>query len=200
MNAVISSTDGFAYVYRLHGYVGNAIGLFELFFALWWLGWSFGITWMGYRVASAVVEKIGQREWAVWHEGSWGHPVDVIEAIKMFTLLIVFSIAVWISGYSLASNADELLDFFNNYDQYTDDEASTKTNNTRDPEGTAIVYDLGYHVLTIFGADLVFEAVYIGAWWFADKFKGFHEVHACDVNDYDSSQYSGIIDDFKGLS
>ena len=155
---------------------------------------------MVYSVASAVVEKIGQREWAVWHEGSWGHPVDVIEAIKMFTLLIVFSIAVWISGYSLASNADELLDYFNNYDQYTDDEASTKTNNTRDPEGTAIVYDLGYHVLTIFGADLVFEAVYIGAWWFADKFKGFHEVHACDVNDYDSSQYSGIIDDFKGLS
>jgi len=95
-------------------------------FATFWLLWSFGITWMGYRVASRIVEVVGEREYAVWHEGSWGHPVDVIEGIKMFTLLIVFSIGVWISGYSLASNADELLDFFNNYAQFTDDESSTK--------------------------------------------------------------------------
>jgi len=48
--------------------------------------------------------------------------------------------------------------------------------------------------------DLVMEAIYSGAYLFADKFKGFHEVHACDVNEHDSSNYSGIVDDIKGLT
>lgn len=43
--------------------------------------------------------------------------------MKIFTLLIVLAVATWISGYSMASNADELLDFFNHYDDKTDDEA-----------------------------------------------------------------------------
>jgi len=46
--------------------------------------------------------------------------------MKMFTLLIVYAVAIWIAGYSMGSGADELLDFFNHYDSKTDDESSTK--------------------------------------------------------------------------
>lgn len=56
------------------------------------------------------------------------------------------------------------------------------------------MYDLGYHFVTMFGFDLVMEAVAIGGYLMYENFAKFKEVQACDINDYDSSNYSGIVD------
>jgi len=53
---------------------------------------------------------------------------------------------------------------------------------------------LGYHFTTIFGFDLVMIAIHLGGYLFFDKFAKYSEVQACDINDYDSSNYSGIVD------
>lgn len=42
-------------------------------------------------------------------------------------------------------------------------------------------------------------AIHLGGYFFFDKFAKFSEVQACDINDYDSSNYSGIVDSIKGL-
>ena len=74
----------------------------------------------------------------------------------------------------MASSADELLDFFNHYDDKTDDEASSKTNGTTDPEGTAIVYDLGYHFIVMFGYNLVMDAIAYGGYMMYHHFGHFN--------------------------
>lgn len=76
VEAVIATTEGFAYNYRLHGWVGNGLGLYELVWATWWLLRSFCITWTAYDLATHVTEELDMREYAVWHEGTWGHTVD----------------------------------------------------------------------------------------------------------------------------
>lgn len=66
---------------------------------------------------------MSKREYAALNEGTFGAPVDVISAIQHFVLLMVLTVVTWITGCALGDNMDELIDWFNKYAQYTDDEA-----------------------------------------------------------------------------
>lgn len=140
------------------------------------------------------------RERAVYTKGSLGSAVDMISAIQHFVLLMVFTVVTWIVGCSLADNMDKMLNWFNWYSSFTGQEAFGNQTN-RDPNGTAIWYDLGYHTTIIMGVDFLYGIMYIGAWWFyaMSGFADFKPVQNCDLNTVDSSRYNGLVSDIENL-
>lgn len=106
---------------------------------------------------------------------------------------MIQAFAVWISGYSLGNNAEELIDYYNHYSTKTKDNGTDKDNNEEYPEGTAAWYDLIYHAFLTMHSYMLFTFImfmgYFFSWWFAV----FHPVsEVCDVEEYDSSKYSGL--------
>jgi len=80
---------------------------------MWFLWWSFGLSAEAYWNTSNLIDEMFKREHAVYHEGSFGHPVDTIEAIQHFVLLMVLTVVTWIVGCSLGDSMDELVNWFN---------------------------------------------------------------------------------------
>ena len=68
---------------------------------------------------------------------------DVV--FKTVTFMFMCTLGVVISGVSLGDVADELITYFDAYDDETDKEGTDKETGTKDPHGTAVVYDILYH-------------------------------------------------------
>jgi len=136
----------------------------------------------------------------VYTEGSLGTPVDIVSAIQHFVLLMVFTVVTWIVGCSLADNMEKMVDWFNIYAQYTDNEAKGNQSDF-DPHGTAIYYDLGYHTAIILGVDFLYSIIYLGGWWFYAEsgFADFKPVQNCDLDNVDSSRFNGLVSDIQNL-
>lgn len=81
VDAAVNFTEGMAYIYRDHSWLGNGLGLWEAFWAVWFLWWSAGITYEAFDNTYNLTQEMGKREKAVLTEGSLGHAVDVIQAI-----------------------------------------------------------------------------------------------------------------------
>merc|ERR1711918_175205 len=77
-----------------------------------------------------------------------GQTVTIVEGYKYLALGCVIGVGAWISGLALGDSAEKLLNFFNEYEQKTRDEASDADGNT-DADGTAIIYDLAFHFVTL---------------------------------------------------
>ena len=98
------------------------MGLWEVFFILLWLGWSLVVTIFSFLVAVLVTEQLRWRETAINEVklGDFGlvlgTNVTFVQGIKFFTLLSVLALGVWISGWTIADTADELLGWFDKYD------------------------------------------------------------------------------------
>jgi hypothetical protein len=73
-----ANAAGWARIYRNHAWLGNGLGLWEAFWALWFLFWAFSITGEAYWYTSKIVEEMFHREYMVMHEGTFGAPVDMI--------------------------------------------------------------------------------------------------------------------------
>ena len=199
VDAAVAFTEGFAYIYRSDSALGNALGFWEAVFTTGFLMWSLGITWHAFHISEQILDTVQAREYAVYHEGTFGHAVDTLEAIKMSTLLFVMAIGIWISGFAIADNADELLDWFNHYDDDTDNEADTKQNSIVDEDGTSIFYDFIYHTVLIVGVDFLYSIVTLGGEYMWDTFGKFKEVQNCDLGDYSSSTYNGFVDQIQNI-
>ena len=195
VDATVNFSEGFAFLYRDYSWLGNGLGLWEAFWAIYFLWWSGGITYEAFDYSTKIIDHIGQREIAALTEGSLGHPVSIIEAMQHSTLLIVLAVVTWIAGCSLADSMDELINFFNKYDDKTNDEKRDADSGNYDEAGTAIIRDLVYHTITIIGADVVFGTMMVGAHWFYaySGFADFKPVANCDLEDIDASRYSGLV-------
>lgn len=55
-----------------------------------------------------------------------GTAVTFTQGIKFFTLQCVLALGVWISGWTIADTADELLGWYDKYADHTDDEGDMK--------------------------------------------------------------------------
>ena len=53
-----SNFYGYASVYRNSSWLGNGLGLWEVFWAMWFLWWSFGLTAEAYWYSSQIVEHM----------------------------------------------------------------------------------------------------------------------------------------------
>lgn len=91
-----------------------------------------------------------------------------------------------VGAYSLGVNADNLISWFDEYSDFTKEEAcenGTGSNNGCDldeAKGTAIGYDTLYHFLTIASAGLVYFSVSIGAYIFAFTWGTISEPEDCE--------------------
>lgn len=188
-------------MYRGYSWLGNGLGLWELFWAMWFLWWSFGLTAEAYWYTTQLTEEMGRREKAVYTEGSLGHPVDTIEAVQHFVLLMVLTVVTWIVGCSLGDSMDKLINWFNMYGDDTKNEGQGDRSE-KYPNGTSIQYDMGYHTALIVGVDILYGVMILGAHWFYAEsgFADFKPVKNCDLDDVDSSRYNGLVSDIESIS
>ena len=142
-----------------------------------------------------MVNTLGAREAAALTEGSLGHPVSIVEAMQHSTLLIVLAVVTWIVGCSLADSMDELINFYNKYDDKTDERKIDNDSGVYDEYGVATWRDLIYHTVTIIGTDVVFGSMMVGAHLFYaySGFADFKPAANCDLDDIDASRYSGLV-------
>lgn len=91
-----------------------------------------------------------------------------------------------VGAYSMGVNADNLIAWFDEYSDFTKQEAcnngtgSSSGCDLDESKGTAIGYDTLYHFLTIASASLVYFAVSIGAYIFAFTWGTITEPEDCE--------------------
>jgi len=105
---------------------------------------------------------------------------------------MILALGVWISGWTIADTADELLGWFDKYDDTTDNEGSKKQSPfKRDAAGTAILYDLIFHSVTAVYSLFVLSSIMVGGYIFAFVFASFGgPIGNCDVSGAELSTYS----------
>merc|ERR1719263_1551565 len=143
---------------------GNLLGLWELLAVVLFLTWSLGISIAGYVEGALLWERYEAME-------TVGQTVTIVEGYKYLALGCVIGVGAWISGLALGDSAEKLLNFFNEYEQKTRDEA-TDADNNRDADGTAIIYDLAFHFVTLLFSYTTISAIAIGAYAFGYTYLG----------------------------
>ena len=198
IDASISVIDGFAFTYRNDSALGSLMGLWEVGFILLWLGWSLLVTIFSFLVAILVIEQLRFRETAVAAEklGEFGlvlgTNVTFVQGIKFFTLLSVLALGVWISGWTIADVADELLGWFDKYDTSTDNEGRMKKSPfTEDATGTSIIFDVIFHSVTTLYSVFVLNSIMVGGYIFAFIFGWFSgPLTNCDLSKASTDTYT----------
>jgi hypothetical protein len=156
------------------------------------------VTVLAFLLAAYVVELLRYREAAVAEVtlGSGGlvlgTVVTFVQAIKFFTLEMILALGVWISGWTIADTADELLGWFDKYDDSTDDEGTQKQSPfARDATGTSILFDLIFHSVTAVYSLFVLSSIMVGGYIFAFVFASFGgPLGNCDLSSADAADYS----------
>ena len=61
---------------------------------------------------------------------------------------------------------------------------------------------MGYHTVLIVGVEILFGTMMVGAnWCYAQSgFADFKPVQHCDLDETDSSRYSGLVSDFESIT
>merc|ERR1712160_176986 len=162
IEAAVHFDSGFYYTYAGYSSTGNLLGLWELLSVVLFLTWSLGISVAGYIEGALLWERYEAME-------TVGKTVTIVEGYKYHALGCVIGVGAWISGLALGD--------FDNYDDYTNDEA-TDSDGTRDTDGTAIVYDLASHFVTLLFSYTTISAIAIGAYAFGYTYLGQGDVAA----------------------
>lgn len=119
----------------------------------------------------------------VKNEGSGGVPVDDAQALKLFVLCMIAGGMSIIGGFSLGDTADELIGWFDEYADDTQNEGSEKRSPfSRDMDGTSAIYDVIYHSFTLAWGFIVFSNIVVGGFIFAFIFMWFEDPTDCDFN------------------
>ena len=164
IEAAVEFSKGFYYNYAGYSSTGNLLGLWELLAVVLFLTWSLAISVAGYIEGALLWERYEAME-------TGGQTVTIVEGYKYLALGCVIGIGAWISGLALGDSAEKLLGFFNAYADKTDDEATDSSGN-KDTAGTAIVYDLAFHFVTLLFSYTTISAIAIGAYAFGYTYLG----------------------------
>jgi hypothetical protein len=164
IEAAVHFDKGFYYTYAGASSLGNLLGLWELLSVILFLTWSLGISILGYVEGALLWERYEAME-------TVGQTVTIVEGYKYLALGCVIGVGAWISGLALGDSSDKLLGFFDEYADNTHSEATDKDGNV-DPDGTAIVYDLGFHFVTLLFSYFTISTIAIGAFAFGYTYLG----------------------------
>ena len=133
------------------------LGLWELLSVILFLTWSLAISIVGYVEGALLWDRYSTME-------ATGNIITIVQGYKYLALGCVIGVGAWISGLALGESAHELLGFFDNYTDKTINEA-TGPNGT-DPDGTAIIYDLVFHFVTLLFSYVTISAIVVGSYVF----------------------------------
>merc|ERR1719473_626665 len=164
IEASVHFLTGFYYQYSGASTTGDYLGLWELLSVILFLTWSLAISIVGYVEGALLWERYEAMEAA-------GTTVTIVQGYKYLALGCVIGIGAWISGLSLGDSAQELLGFFDEYQDQTKTEA-TDSDGDKDKDGTAIEYDLGFHFITLLFSYLTISAIAIGGYVFGFIYLG----------------------------
>lgn len=146
------------------------------------MGWSMFVTWGSFEHAAYMTDMLTKREMAAWTEGKYGGAATFIDSLKFFVLLMIQAFSLWVSAYSIGGNVDELVDFFNHYDDDTSKDADTKKDSDPYVTGSATQWDLFYHAITTFYTWVLYSFIMFGGYYFSWYFAKFHPVSEnCDT-------------------
>lgn len=102
--------------------------------------------------------------------------------MKHFFLSVLAGMTAMISGVALGEIADDVIKFFDEYDDKTNDEASDKNSGDTDAAGTAAQNDILYHLATHFYGLLVLATVSLGGYIFMMTHTNFNDEFDCDFD------------------
>jgi len=161
IDASVHTDSGFFYTWRGGSSIGDFMGLYELFATLSFLTWSLLISIVGYIEAALLWQKFEDLE-------KEGKNMSQVMGYKFLALGFIIGIGAWISGLALGDSAAELLGFFDNYKT----KLEGNVDGTVDADGTSIVYDLSYHVITTIYTYFVVSTIAMGSYIFGFIFLG----------------------------
>jgi len=190
VDAGVNSAKGFYLVYGDNSSVGNNLMIYELIFVILFLGWSLIKVILVTLFASQVWDAVDARlaEAAEGHTGL-EEPMSWWLTMKTMTLTTLIGIMMMVGGYCMGDVVDEIVDWFNNYEDKTDDEGTN--NGTRDPDGTATTEDLIYHAVIGIYSMFVFDSMAFGSYIFGFEFLNLSEDNLeCDLESADLTIYN----------
>lgn len=110
-------------------------------------------------------------------------------------------IGVWIAGHTLGDTVQELVDWFDHYQDDTKSEGDQKTDpSIVDEDGTSIAKDLMYHSITAVYSWVLFTVIMAGGYYMVYTFGHFYPLSNCPVTDFESSTYTNLKSQIEGLS
>lgn len=157
IDAVLETAGSFSYYYQYahKSSLGNWLGLYQLLAVLFFLTWSLAISLVGYVEADMMWVKFEDMQ-------KTNHTMTELEGYKFLALGFIIGVGAWISGLALGDSAAELLGWYKNYNVGTE----AYNGATRDSDGTAIVYDLSYHTVTLLYTYGAVSAIAVGGYVF----------------------------------
>ena len=159
VDAVATVTTGFYYLQRGGSATGDFMGLYELFAGMGYLTWTLLISIVGYVAAGILFEEFMVRE-AGAALGIYGAAFGANDGFKYLALGTIIGGGAWIASVALGDSATELLGFFDNYNTKVE---GTENNATSvDTDGTSLMYDLIFHVVTFLAYFTVSTAIWLG--------------------------------------
>ena len=111
------------------------------------------------RMATAAADSIGLENAFTWEK-----------AIKASTLLWLVGFGNLVSGFTVGDIADELVQWFGQYDNKTGNEGSDKETHKLDPAGTSAENDIYAHMATTLYGFIALAAISLGGNWFIYNF------------------------------
>lgn len=120
-------------------------------------------------------------------------PLQWDKAIKSITLCMLIGIMTLVSAECLGTSAKEIISFFPYYDDDERQEGSDKKTGTRDPEGTAALFDFLYQIIPGIYAWLVFTLIVLGSHVFHIVFWTLDDNFSCDLVSVDYAAVDTIM-------
>lgn len=167
--ALVSFTDGFAFVYRRGSIIANYMGQFEIVFGVMFFATSMMTSVLAVYGAMHYWDMIEERDKAVASEGFLGVSVSFLDILKMGILGMVVVVVTFYSAYSIGETVDQLIGWV---DDWSSDasrkfaEGINKITGGKDVDGTSIMNDIQYHGATVIYSWMVFTSLILGSYIF----------------------------------
>lgn len=168
------------------------MGQFELAYVVLFYATALGLTMMAFWSASSIWDSVAVREVAVAEQGFMGAAVSFLDCLKFVTLGLVVAIATYYAAYSIGETVDDLIGWFDEFDDKTGKEGDDKDTNAKDIAGTSLLTDLQYHAVTTVYTWLVFTWIILGSNLFAMEFLGFKRLAGCNLDNVNESYYEPV--------
>lgn len=173
------------------------LGLWELIGIIMFSLWSIMMSAMSFAGAGMLWTMVEEREKGAATEGKLGEAFDIIQAIKFFTLCMVVGFTSVIGAFSLGDTAPQLLTWFDEYADDTKSEGQDKRSLELDPNGTAAMYDIIYHYMTLIMGYMLFSVIAFGGHVFGFMFMDYTELEECNMDLLDQGKKDEILKIFK---
>lgn len=195
IDATMSTSLGFFYLYGHGSNTGDFISFYELIAVLSYITWGLVISIVGYVMAGIAWAIFEAREFEAAAIPLSG-PFRTVDGYKFLYLGCIMGLGAWISSLALGDSAIELFGFFDAYNTKVEGGVWDNSRYTRDADGTSLAYDLSYHTTTLVGYFSVSTVIWLGSVIFGFVYL-FNEPgldpEVCNLDDASPANYAALF-------